>query len=474
MITLAEFLDNLRYSGEAHLSESERTIFASEINFEDTQTILEHCDRLEWHCSIYDEDGRSWAADALFKELQPFRLEIEKPANPSNTVAILTNSGFEQLLVSANIPNEICYIALLTRPIKTMGRLYLPWGDSTAKAEKTQLKSPRSLVKENTDKRIVPSDIGPWLIKDPENFEIADTASKIWAKSACVMTLISLANEIDSETGDLKFKGPPKLVLEHPNDASQLLESLSLNDFITLQQTAKWVYENERESEIKHILLSSEIARSGKQSEPTDSYLKSHLKDSLASAKIAYEMFVSDVGKDTLKALTDLRKAVVDETTKVAESTRQVITAMATTIAVGIGLIAARLISPTIPNFVLPAIMAVLFIHVLTIILSGRSFIKLQQNSRAEWQSRLYSFLPKSEYEKLVSNPAASIERSFYVASGLGGTAVFLMLLLILISPFDRPKESQALPAPSPAVKPSEPKATHKVGNPEPTSTARE
>lgn len=95
----------------------------------------------------------------------------------------------------------------------------------------------------------------------------------LWAAQAFGALSCCFANEIDTSGSKLTFKGPPKLNLTIPA-AVEGTPSISLKDFEVVQEAAAWVFDNAREAEVKHILLSAEIARSGRADGEVQEYFR--------------------------------------------------------------------------------------------------------------------------------------------------------------------------------------------------------
>jgi ABC-type multidrug transport system permease subunit len=77
----------------------------------------------------------------------------------------------------------------------------------------------------------------------------------------------------------------------------------------------------------------------------------------------------------------------------------------------------------------------VLAMYVGTIIASGVHFLRLQRTLRSEWRDRLYRFLDQGEYDRMVTNPVASAERGFWIAScASGAMALGLLVSVCLIA----------------------------------------
>jgi len=114
----------------------------------------------------------------------------------------------------------------------------------------------------------------------------------------------------------------------------------------------------------------------------------------------------------------------------VADGTRQIITAVAGALAIGVGLIAARLSGSVNPTLV-QVVLALAATYVAVTILTGVLFTLLQRRLRKAWQPRLYRFLTKRDYDALVGGPAKMAERALWGASALGVLAVVLMVVAI-------------------------------------------
>ena len=185
---------------------------------------------------------------------------------------------------------------------------------------------------------------------------------------------------------------------------------------------------------MRHILLATELARSGAADENTLAFLSVHLNDALESAQIAYQMTLAHTSRDTLITLSDLRKAVTDEAAKLTELSRQLSTAVAGALATGIGLVAAR-VTAHAPATLVAALMTVVAVYVVMVIASGYQFIRLQRHLRAEWRPKLYRFLPPKDYSRLVAEPAKRAERVFICTALIGGVAI-LALGFVCVWPF--------------------------------------
>lgn len=435
-IALAELLDQLSEEKLAFIAESEFDVTISNLNVDATKRVLEACTQLNLTDTAYDEEGSEWTIESISNAFEPFRVSFQKPTT-EGVLRLLTNAGFKTHLEAGHSAVR-WEVARLSRPYRTLGRLYSGWGSTEDFIPAPETKNPRSLVREFSGQRIVCSDIRPWLLSD-DFLEIpANSAFSLWANIAVFAILRALSDEIDSEDQSLKFKGPPRLSMALPEAGHDCLTPLGVPGFQALQQAGRWVFESKQEAEMRHILLATELARSGSNNSDALNCVKAQIASTLEAAKIAYQMALSDLSRDTLKAMADLRKAITEETAKVVDATRQIITALASALAVGLGLVMARFTIGTDP-WLLIGVMVVVAAYVAANIASGWQFMSLQRGLRNDWRPRLYRFIPDDEYQRLVGAPAQRAERTLKAAAIIGGLAVAILTVVVIITALHMP-----------------------------------
>ncbi|MBB3458693.1 hypothetical protein FHT86_007019 [Rhizobium sp. BK313] len=411
--------------------ESAQAITVSNLSALQARDIANVCAALAWGCSLADGQGTVWEPEELDQALAPFRLVIAKPAI-NDTLLVLSLQGFGELVEDTSNRQKRWWVAGLGSPIRTWDTLFLPWGRDDEAPEPVSTKNPRFLVREYGSQRRVPDRVGRWLLRNPDDDRgVADGYREVWSEMATEALIRTLPNEIEIETEALKFRGPPRLSLTKPSK-EEVKAFARQRAFDNLQHAASWVFESERDTETRHALLAAEIARSGVGSKSATEVVQQDIEVALEGARIAYEMSLAAVGADTLKALTELRKAVTEETSKVTEATRQTVTAVSGALAVGMGLIAAKLTSSA-NVLLIDGLMFVAVVYVGMVIASGWQFVRLQRNARQHWQPRLYQFLPKDEYQRLVRGPTGMAETAFKTAAWAGGAAVVVLAVVLLL-----------------------------------------
>lgn len=431
---LAEQLDVLVAQAGAHINEDHECVVVSNLSATSTLKVLDLCEQLGWECSAFDEEHSHTEKVNIIDEFAPFRITIRKPESNEGVLDILTFAGFSHYLEKGHDATS-WRIAGINKSLVTYARTYTDWSSCDVVTVSFKTKSPRALVRDSGFYQSVPIDIRPWLIVDIFQLDFEDAFHKLWCMKAFDALMRSLASEIDPETSALIFKGPPKLILQAPEITEARIDSFGQNSFSDLQVGAFWVYENSRETELKHNLLSMEIARSGRENGEALEYFKANFSTALESAKIAYQMSLSELGKDTLKSLADLRKAITEETAKATDATRQTITAVSGSLTVCIGLMAARLTTEINP-WLVSAVMLVAVGYIGMIVYSGWSFISLQRELRKDWQPKLYRFLPQYEYQKMVTIPAEKAETVFKCSALIGTAAVIILCVGVSVFSF--------------------------------------
>ena len=426
---LAARLDALD-AGDAFVTEGEASVAASNLALAPTCELAELCSTLGWDVRIEDAAGSTWPLEGLDEAYAPFRLIIEKPAAPAGALRLLTNAGLAAWLGREDARAH-WEVARLTTPFQSYAVSFTPW-DVPAPAPATDgvARHARNFVRESAGQRLVPASLNRWLLVERNSFPHSDAAAAVWAAMSARMLMLALPDELDAEQPLLRFKGPPRLDLKLSAPARDLPAVFGKDGFVALQAAADWVFELDREAEMRHILLATELARCGGTGEIAESFIRDHIGDALASARTAYQVQLAGISSDALKTLSELRKSVSDDTAKVAEGTRQIITAVSGALAIGVGLIAARL-AGTVNPMLVTVVMALAATYVLITVISGVLFTLLQRTVRQAWQPRLYRFLSKPDYDALVGRPARWAETALWLASVLGLVAIFLMALAI-------------------------------------------
>lgn len=352
----------------------------------------------------------------------PFIAVVQKTVCSSAT-RILTVAGLEQALLRPDFQG-VWQVAAARLPFTTGLASVHPWGAGDVYSPAPEKKSPRDLVRERTAERVVPADIRRWLIRGDITAAIwTDPAFAVFARLASPALVRSLASEVAGRT-EATFNGPPRLTVTI-NERS-LSGELEQTGFAGLQAAASWVYEDVATSEQRHALVANEMARSLQRHLTLGAAIQSAVSDVLDGARLAFQLSQADLSREALKAQTDLRKAIADDTAKVADGTRTLAGAMALAVATGLGLVATRATTTSEP-WVLRGIAAVAGTYLIVVALSGWLYLRNQERLRGQWRKRLYRFIPKNDYEAMVTLPIREAELPYHL---VGVVAVIISLCL--------------------------------------------
>lgn len=427
--TIASWIDRLPALG-AFIVESGDAVNVSNLSGARTTELCALVAVEGWACRVYDQTGEAWPVEDLAEDIAPFRVSITKPTPPTGVARILTDQGLATWLDHPSA--TICQIARLSRSFDTLGVRFTDWDEPVGPFSPAEVTaSPRSFVREYHGVLNAPQDVRPWLLQDLDSGAYDNSSFRIWMAAAAKCLLYCVPDEVDSVSGSLKFRGPPRLALNVNTDSVQMLSDLGVEGFKDLQRSVRWVFDNAREAEMRHVLFATEIARSGIETDCAEVYVREHAEAALDGAKIGYQASLAQLSGDTLKALADLRKAVTEETAKVTEATRQIGGAVAAALAIGIGLMAARVTAAASGTLII-GVMIVAGAYVLMVTLSGLQFAWLQRDLRKAWQPRLYRYLPPSEYQAMVLTPTGRAEKSLFCVAGIGGLITVLLSVFVM------------------------------------------
>jgi len=430
---LARTLDGWATDKRAVLTESDASLVVGGLSSPDAKTLVDTYAQQGLPAVIEDATDAIVRSEDVAEDFEPFKVTLAKPARPANVSTVLTNTAFKDWL-SRPPENTVLWCAQLTAAFETESVRFAPWGDDTVFQPFGRTATARKVVRESGSVSLVPSDLGPWLLREGSTPPWDQTA-KIWIDLAAHSLFRCLCNEIETD-GALMFRGPPVIRYGASKSASA---SMSPPGFAALQAASQWVFQIDREVETRHGLLTAELARTNVGSNDAALLFENGSAPALEGAKIALQLGLHKLSLDSLKAMADLRKAVVDETSKLADTTRQLATAVAGALFAGIGIIAARLTVVINGPIAVAAILilgVVLCAYVAAVIISGIQFVGIQRDLRSQWRERLYRFLPDAEYEAMVARPAAKAEKALKAAAWMSGVLATLLLFAVIAVTF--------------------------------------
>ncbi len=313
---------------------------------------------------------------------------------------------------------------------ETLGARFERWTDDAATpfTPAAQLLDPRSIVKDFTSRGRVPSDVRPWLLAAaPRSM---GEAYRAWISLATERLLCCLADQVslDGDQPRYHFSGPPRVVL-----SLTLPQIEAMADGV--QAAARWVYAEGRDAEPRHLLLANEWARASGSDVSGDVANRS-----LESAKTAYVAFVRSGSRETLKALAELRKGVVEETQKASQRAQDLAGALWKDLAIASAPFVLKVLPDsakaandgisTMLTFVAAAFLVYSFLVQTHI---NRRYFRTQRAGRVAWRTALGTILSPEELEDFGERPIRDSIRDYrFVRLWVG--VVYAALIMCLLS----------------------------------------
>ncbi len=379
------------------------------------------CDALGCHLTCRDDIGDSHDLQTVeLVELagEPLRITLEI-AHPANALHVATLEGLRRALGSSDGLAGISEIRLLglDRPIRTLGVDVVPWWDGSDDAPTrpaSPFPSPRRFARTIAGESRAPAEIGSWVLDG--DADRMDDAFVLWRDMAADALRRSLVNEIYDVDGATRVvaAGSPTRRLDLGGAPA------TASTFAELQQTARWVFVEGQDVELRHTLLTGELAREWRDEQPFAVGLTDRLPVALESAGLAYRAHVQQGSRETIRSLSDLRKTLADEIGKVTQQTRDLSSGLWRDVAVAIVTVAFRLSMDATKSTATPVYAVVLMLVAAYIVVSqvvtvksSRAFLKVAADARSQWRQKGYAYLSNVEFDALAGTPLAEARRIY-------------------------------------------------------------
>lgn len=408
---LAQYVDQLTTESGVALSErAGASVTLNNLSATHTKSVADLLAQLDWAARVVDDSGITMHADNLQSGFAPFTVSFAKPEFADGPAFLSTRAFYDWL---TDIPPQgtaaggiTVRVAACTVPFRTKRLSVCSWDEVAAPGPCTSLKSPRELVRSFGDTALVPRDVAPFLL-DAMNTDIpwGDVAFVAFVRAAYPALVVSLAGEV--EPTRLTYIGPPRLTIAVGESWDPT--ALGSTGFVALQRVASWVYELAPATELRHRLFVHEFARLADTGKSIGAAVAGYFEAALDGARITYHYGLHDQSKDAIKSLTDLRKAVMEETSKISETARQLALNTAGALFYGLGLLAGKL-TTTISPWLLDAMGILGALYLCTVIGTNWRFLTQQAAQRKVWRKKLYRYLTDTEYKELVLDPVGTSE----------------------------------------------------------------
>lgn len=285
--------------------------------------------------------------------------------------------------------------------------------------------SPSKLVADYVPAREVPWDLSPWLLLHPP--PEPSPAFESWRAIAARRLMSGLVSSASEEAGVvwLQASGPPTYRVRADDPAIAA-------SWAMLTQVANWVFLSGPDIEARQRLFSGELARAGRpgQDFPTT------LTRAFEAVKAAYAAHIQSASRETLKALADLRKTVIEETQKVTQRAQDMTAGLGRDLAVSAAPFALKILADA-GKVTAPVIAAGFYFAAAGFVAVSfglqwrinKAFLRSQKQSRQRWMQTLYTYISAEEREEIADQPIQQAIRNYRETR-----AVLLVIYLALVT----------------------------------------
>jgi hypothetical protein len=426
---LARLVEELEADPKATVSEGPQSLTLVSRDTQFAIRVRDAVRSLDWEFEVTDgTDAPVIEDDGFSDDYIPYRFHIKKPSAEDGAMLWIGPRGLWKHL-SRDIPSKI-HLAGCEQPLKLRSTLICPIDDNS-RSTPLPTRDPKRFVRDLSGENLLPQDMGLWALRDIQSAAKEDPLFKAWKREAAIFQLRSLCSEIEPSR-TLVFKGQPVLRLE---DVEAGLRELDGQAFENLHALVDWVFENENEIETRHGLVVAEFARASGGGAGINGLIESKFAGILEGARNAFQLGLHKISKESLQALSDLRKSVVEEISKLADLTKQLTSSVAGALFASVAVLAARMsLVKDVDVFgpIAAVVGLVLFVYVFVSARSGWRFVKIQRDLRNSWKERTRKYLTSEEYGKLVEDPAGRAEVAYFNTAILAVIISFLALCAVI------------------------------------------
>lgn len=360
-------------------------------------------------------------------------ITLEKPA-ADGCAFFIFQSGIPQYLAQRVILPRLAIADFnSTQAFRTRGLDVASWDLAQAPAPPDALLGsidPTRYVRDFVPDREVVTDLNPWMLVTAP--AASSPTYQVWEAVAARRLLGGLVSRAWLEDGQVWLQAaatPPIYRIKADDPALSGARS-------RLTEAASWVFLSGSDTEARHLLFSGELARASRPQQD----LATTLDQALEAAKAAYEAHVQSSSRETLKALADLRKTVIDETQKVAQRAQDLAATLWRDLAVSAAPFILKILGDATkaPNPVISSLFyfaAAGFIG-LSFALQWRinsAFFESQASSRKSWMQSLYSYISVREREEIAETPIEQAMKNYRETRG-ALLVVYALLIVALIA----------------------------------------
>lgn len=404
--------------------------------------------------TIEDATGEIIAPEEVVNHVgQPGRLTLTKSPTAS-TFYFFTIDGFKSFLQAPESESaRQLFVAESEHGFSTVSCTFGPWEGAAADlrgVDTLATVSPKRFVRDMANRGHL--SIGRYILSaDPTD---EDDVFSAWREAVLPRLRDAIVNEL-LPNDQLVLRGDRSVVVDGRIAAFDELV------FDLATKAARWIYAEGTDVEVRFLLFTHELARLWPDDVDWLSGMRRYAAAALESAGNAYRQHLSETTNETLKALSDLRKALSDEVSKIGEQTRDNVGALWRDFAIALAAIIAHFtvdrpsqIDPFYSRLVLWVAALYLLIVLLSTLWANDRFANIAREGQDQWRTRLYGFLSDDDFSVLSTCPLQSARKVFswmsWIVAGVYATTI--IGLLVMSAPQAVSSGSVTFPSPSPTA----------------------
>ena len=303
---------------------------------------------------VHTDDGYDFLQDE-FSGSEPREFKVYIAKSPvERTLRFLTIDGFTKSIRREAEQFEHARTILIAEAHSidgTVGFSVFQWTDERVDS-KIDHKSalPRRLVNDMSGRGLVPNAADVWMM-DTFNNSLTETIMRAVAArrlSLCLPDAIS----IDENGSPIALVRTGRKISASIEDSAEA--AWEDPDFYKLvSEVCRWIYLENREADVRHTLLLSELARVWQPESGWQHGLTNTLEGSFEAAKTAYRLHVQSKGVDAFKLMSDLRKGLTDDVRSVTAQTSTLSSGLWRDAAVAFGVVVVKAVTTSIGSWLI-------------------------------------------------------------------------------------------------------------------------
>lgn len=287
---------------------------------------------------------------------------------------------------------------------------------------------------------LLPARINDWVLThEPKT---ASEAFVAYARLAWPRLCAFLFNRVFGSEGSWqgKWRGDSGRTISLGAGAS----TIQAADLSAVSAAIRWIASAENGIDMRHAFLVGELSATHGDHAELLPFLRNHLSSALERAQEAYRLYVNGLTEKTVRAVSDLRKALMEDVGRQVAFSRDLSSQLWKDSALAVAALAAKyLIEPSkapvsasrilgidVGSLALIAVLLLVVTHFALTICGNERFYKAVNDNHDRWRRRFAGALGADEYKEMYEQPLAQA-RGAYVSQAKGIGVIYLVIVVL-------------------------------------------